>query len=101
MTDKTLVFPAGSIVLLTEGEYSDYSFIGDFVARKECDLHALATAFKAQYKPEHEWDGPNPDKFAAWLVVEGWMYPGAAQEVHIGGYSGLDIGDDPEVTGDD
>lgn len=95
MDDNTLLFPAGSVFLLTQGDYSDYGHVGCFVARKECNLHSLATAFKAQFQPEHDWDTPGPEMFAAWLVTEGWAFPGEIQEVHIGGYSSLDIGANP------
>lgn len=45
MTDRTLQYPKGSIMVFTTGEYSDFGMAGFLVTIKDCDLPALAQAY--------------------------------------------------------
>lgn len=87
MSDRTLIFPAGSAIILTEGEYSDKGIAGTVVTLKECDLPALAKQYRAATNPEGKAYGDDISGFVSWLVANGWAFPAEVQEVHLGGYS--------------
>lgn len=89
--DNTLIYPKGSILTLSSGEYSDYGIVGILVTVKDCDLRTLAAEYKASHRPKNQWDKPDPDGFVAWLVVHGHAMPVDASEVHIGSYGRLEL----------
>lgn len=87
---KVLVYPPGSVLTLTQGEYSDFCVAGQLVTLKECDLRRLGRKFVAE--KGDRWEA-SPTYFPAWLVVNGYCMPLECSEVHIGNYGGLQIGD--------
>ena len=92
MTEPHL-YPAGSYLVLTMGEYSDFSVAAHLVARRELNLLALAAEYREQFKPsEPSWqDQPYPEGFVAWLCVEGHAMSADVSEAHIGSYGRLEI----------
>lgn len=94
MSDKEniLVFPAGSVIAFSSGEYSDYSYCGTVVTLKQCDLIELGKVYKEKHIPEYDWqDSPSPEGFSSWLVVNGYAMPVQWQEVHCGCYGRFEL----------
>jgi hypothetical protein len=89
--DKTLIYPMGSILIFSTGEYSDYGLSGFVVTLKECDLRKLAAEYRDNYEPEDKWDKPRPEGFAGWLIAKGYAMPVEASEVHLGSYGDFDL----------
>ena len=87
----TNIYPAGTAIAFSTGEYSDFGYIGHVVTLKTCDLAALIDEFKGAFKPKDEWDEPDPGQFVAWLVAHGHAFPADVSEVHLGSYGELEL----------
>lgn len=85
------VYPRGTVVAFSEGEYSDFGYAGHVVTVVDCDFPALAKEFSKNYKPKDEWDRPDPHSFIAWLVVNEKCFPATVSEVHLGEYGRLSV----------
>lgn len=83
-------YPAGTILLMEEGEYSDFGYCAHLVTLKECDIPALVEQFKDQHKAADEWGEPGPSEFCAWLVSTQACAPLECQTLHIGSYGRLE-----------
>jgi hypothetical protein len=84
---EVLVFPAGSTIMFTSGEYSDFRMCGCFVTLKECDLKALMREFMLT-APIEKWSRtPEPNNFGSWLCAQGHAFTADIQTVHVGDYS--------------
>lgn len=91
MSDKVLNFPAGSVITMTTGEYSDFQISAYVVTLKHVDLPALVREFKATHQPEHDHDKPSADRFPSWLIANGYCMPVETTEVQLGdGWGGFD-----------
>jgi len=108
MTDKNIVFRAGSLLCLTTGEYSDYYIQGHFVALqdiRQTDIAATTGVAKAiRYASDKEWDdwgvdeeGPTPPlinlhkSFIAAMIRGGFLMDVTCKEMHLGGFGELDV----------
>lgn len=91
---------AGSLLILSTGEYSDYNYHGPFKVLKGFSRAAAAEAFVIawpQYRTDvntargwqqfDEDDGPDPSAFMDWLIKEGWIEALDCPEWHVGSYS--------------
>lgn len=87
MTEQ--VFPAGKIIIFSEGEYSDYGLTGRVVTLCQLDIPAEIAAFKAQFKPTNRYDRPEPDNFVAWLCANQKCAEIEATELWLGSYGEL------------
>lgn len=94
MDRPVMVYPAGTILLCEEGEYSDFGYCGQLVTLKEVDLPKLATEFKLLTKDRDIWDTPTPNEFVAWLVAQQHCAPLNCETVYIGAYGKIVIGED-------
>jgi hypothetical protein len=100
---KTNVYGPGKTLLLSEGEYSDFGYAGQLVTLKKCDLGALAAEFVGQWKGDR-WRFDGASNFVAWLVAQQYCAPIECEEVHIGSYGSLQIGNityEPKDNDDD
>ncbi len=83
---ETMVFPAGSAIIFTSGEYSDFGICGCVVTLKQCDLKSLMKEYIST--AEAGWDStPSLDDFPSWLVAQGHAFSADTQRVHVGDYS--------------
>lgn len=91
MIDKK--YPAGSIILFTSGDYSDFHHIGIYATTRKVDLVEAAALYRSEFTPDDNsiYDEPDPNGFAAWLVVKGWCFPCEVSEEHLGSYGRLEI----------
>lgn len=80
------VFPAGTVILFTQGCYSDYGLCGEVVTLKVCNLPELVLAYKATLALKIDRSREDPSDFVAWLVMHGWAAPLESSTVHLGDY---------------
>lgn len=91
MSDQTHIYPAGTAIAFSSGEYSDFSYVGHVVTLKQLNLPERMQEFKDSFKPADEWDEPDPNSFVAWLVSQGHCFPADVSEAHIGSYGRLEL----------
>lgn len=88
-------FKTGTLVLLSEGEYSDYLVGPLFRCLKDLHLESLAESFYA-HAPVDKFDEHRKDvgasSFALWIVSSGWVEEIEYQEVHVGSYGDFKCG---------
>lgn len=95
MGDRILVFPRGSAIQFTTGEYSDFSLGACLVTLRDCDLPKLAQEYAAaEWADPNNADaikggwfgGPDLDGFWGWLVAHGHALCADIQTIHLGAY---------------
>lgn len=91
MSENILKYPAGTILLCEEGEYSDFGYCGQLVTLCECDLRALAAEYTEKYKPKSDYDRPDACGFVAWLITTQKCAPLECQTVYLGSYGELKL----------
>ena len=90
MRDQTPIIPAGILLTLDEGEYSDKVYHGPFRVVKDIDKAAVLAAFRAQWTPDNDYDDdPSPHEFMAYLGREGYIVDEDSTSWYIGSYSTL------------
>lgn len=67
------IIEAGTILAFCGGEYSDKWTTGPFEVINTFDQKEVADAFRAQFKPEDEWDEPDENGFIAWLTLGNYI----------------------------
>lgn len=87
--------PAGTIFLLSSGEYSDYSPIGIFRALKDIHWPTIVDHLEESARtPDNDTWGTSPNvddsAVAAYLTSSGHAEDITYQEIHIGSYGRLD-----------
>lgn len=85
------VYPKGTILLLEEGEYSDFGYVAHLVTLQDLDVREAIDRFKEQYEAEDSWDTPRPSSFVAWLIATQQCAPLVCQTLHIGSYGALEL----------
>jgi len=88
-----------TLILLSTGEYSDYSVMGAFRPTKSFNMGDVLEAFNAQWKPEEGayTSEPGPNDFAAWLAKEGYIEDARTEEIHFGSYGELELSDESKA----
>ena len=99
LSDKTFIIHTGDVVVLSQGEYSDYRVIGVLVRTPQSrPLNDLMAAFKTGWKmqPEDErrygWSYSGPwsmEGFVRMCVAGGWLAP-RIHEFFLENYGGPD-----------
>lgn len=84
-------YPAGTVIALETGEYSDFGYIGHVVTTRECDFPALAAQYKDEFVAKDEWDEADPGGFVGWLTIHQHVFPATVSTLHIGSYGRLEI----------
>jgi hypothetical protein len=81
---------AGTILVMTHGEYSDYSYTGPFRVVKDFDQAEIAETFRNAWAavPREAWEKrPSEHEFIGWLSTEGFVEDVAnSWEWYIGSY---------------
>lgn len=82
---------AGDLMILSNGEYSDYSFSGPFRCVKNFEFPPTARAHADSFE-QNEYDNqPDPSSFIAWLALNGYIEDVACTEIYLGSYGPLSI----------
>ncbi len=79
----------GELVIISTGEYSDYSLQGLFKIMAPFEFEAKKTEFLNKF-PELVESYSALDKFLPWLVAEGLIEDHSFTEWHLGSYSTID-----------
>ncbi len=85
MTEPNHDYKAGSLVVFTEGEWSDFGLLGHFVVLRDMGLADLRAAAASGQDPTVEY-GFGPEGMLAALIREGFLLALDAREIHLGGY---------------
>lgn len=84
-------YPAGKILLLEEGEYSDFGYCAQLVTLEPLNLREAIEAYKEQHKPKDDWDTPDTDGFVGWLCSTQQCAQLDCEIAHIGSYGRLEL----------
>jgi hypothetical protein len=77
------IIRSGDIIMLSHGDYSDYSVDGVFTAAKTFNYYTAQNDFIADHRKETgSHDSPGPYGFSAWLVQRGYVVEIDAYECH-------------------
>jgi hypothetical protein len=88
--DLSDTLPAGSLLVIEQGEYSDFSTAAPVRMLRDATKRALVQEYVTQYTPENgTWYNaePDPDSFLPWMVRAGYVE--AVDHVntwHVGSY---------------
>lgn len=91
MTHPTYKYPAGTILMLEQGEYSDFGYAGGFVTLQEFDLRQSIEDYKEQFVAKNDWSEPDMTGFCGWIVSTQRCAPLDYQTAHIGSYGRLGL----------
>ena len=100
MKTELAPIPAGTLLLLTQGEYSSYGVRA--VGRAACDLdpRSLINEWTASNPPKNELWKFDEHAFIAWLVATGKVEELSATEWYLGDYGDVDyVTVEPAVPG--
>jgi hypothetical protein len=86
------IYQPGTILLLSEGEYSDFGYCGQLVTLKTCHLADLIDAYRAARTLENPDIHQGPSDFVAWLITTEHAAPLQYSEAHLGDYGELRLG---------
>lgn len=84
-----LIYPRGSVLVFTSGEYSDFSMRGHIIAATDLDLPLLARQFALEERAMVAKEtilGEDMADFSGWLVSRGLALPLEISVVHLGSY---------------
>ena len=81
-----VVIPAGSLLTVSTGEYSDYSVWGVFRALKDIDAQALREQWLADHPEQTAPYQFNEYKFFAWVASQGVVEAVPSAVWHLGDY---------------
>lgn len=86
MSDRMEIIPAGSLLTVSTGEYSDYSVHGVFRAVKDIDASQLLDEWIAAHPEEEESYCFEYGNFLADVVRQGLLEPIESWEWHLADY---------------
>jgi hypothetical protein len=64
---------AGTVLLFSSGEYSDYSVSGAQRVLKDFCQADVVKGYLGYFTKKHEWDSPNHYGFMAWIARNGYI----------------------------
>jgi hypothetical protein len=85
MTTETQI-PAGKILMLSSGEYSDYSVMGVFRTLKPITQDVYSAMRDACFSASPGYDRYEVGKAAPWLIVNGYVEEVEHEELYLGDY---------------
>lgn len=78
---------AGTILAFCGGEYSDKWTTGPFEVINTFDQKEVVDKYRAQFKPENDYDTPDESGFIAWLTLSNYIRDiPESYRWYIGGY---------------
>lgn len=80
------VIRAGSLLIVSTGEYSDYSVDGVFRAKSDIDPEALRSEWLALHPEQTVRYCFRDEQFLAWVAGKGLLEPIDCTEWHLGDY---------------
>jgi hypothetical protein len=89
MTNRMEKIPAGALVIISSGAYSDYGVFGVFRAVKEIDPDALRDDWVARHPDQAESFRFNSDGFLSEMTTSGLLEQVPCYEYHLCDYSSV------------
>lgn len=86
----------GALILISEGEYSDYRILDTFRALKDFDTGDVIREFMAKEYPDFStdeyWDSPRPEceDLQKWVLSVGYVEELKTVEWYVGTYGRFD-----------
>lgn len=86
--DLTQKIPAGYLLIIETGEYSDRSWAGPVRVKKEFSRMEVAEQYKREWKSENDWEQrPTDHGFLPWLIAKGFVEDvDTVTSWHVGSY---------------
>lgn len=92
---QNLDITAGELICFSEGQYSDYGYVGHFVALQDVkrdQLWALAKSLRDQEEAGAIKYGQAKEQLIPSMIANGWLLSINCREIYIGAYGSLEIG---------
>ena len=86
MEENTKVM-RGEIILFSSGEYSDYSYAGQVIFTKDCELKEARDKYKEHCQKTKEY--ADSGSFVTFLCALEFCLPLQCREIHLGSYGEL------------
>lgn len=89
MNTENLKFKAGEIIILTSGEYDDYTIINSVIAISDFNMAEKAIEFITKNKdPDEDFNNYHVDftEFATFLVAQGVVSTVNCKKIQLGAY---------------
>lgn len=93
MSDLTQLIPAGTILLIEQGEYADFFTENPLRVIKPFIKADVVAEYTAEWR-QSEWfepdyrEEPTPEFFSAWLLQKGYVEPiNDVHRWHVGAYN--------------
>ena len=77
----------GEIILFSSGQYSDYSYCGEIIFIKDCDLVDFV---QKNFIGKNRFEGYCETDLASCLVANEYALPLQSREIHLGAYGCFD-----------
>jgi hypothetical protein len=84
---KMVVIPAGSLLTISVGAYSDYTVYGVFRALKDIDAEDIRDRWLTNNPQQGENYHFDESEFLGWVTREGFLEPIESFEWHLADYS--------------
>lgn len=82
-------YPKGTIILFSEGVYSDFGYCGEVRLLMDLDVKKVEKEYRAAHVlvKQNEYDEPSQSGYVGWLIRTGIAEPLECQQVHLGDYN--------------
>lgn len=80
----------GEVIFFSHGAYSDYSYCGEVIFTKDCDLAEQAIEYRKSTNLEGDSCSDQISSFSGWLVGQGFCLPLECREIRLGEYGSFD-----------
>lgn len=87
--DINIKIPKGRLILLSSGEYSDYSLAGLYIANVDIVPEEVRNNYLNEYPEEQDNYKLNEVNFKNYLVNNNLVTPMGCTEWYMGGYSSI------------
>lgn len=87
-TEQTV--KAGEILLVTQGQYSDYSCTAIMRAERDFDIAEVKALYLAEFPEQAEEYNAEHEQFVGWLSSCGYATDVPHRELHAGSYGNLE-----------
>lgn len=84
MSEENYKVAMGEIINFSYGEYSDYSYCGNVVFLKDCDLVEVKNLYKKFIIESKGY--PDTSGFVTWMVSKEYCVQISCREIHLGSY---------------
>lgn len=96
MSTQNCSMQAGQLIVMSSGEYSDYTYLQSYVALQDVSVDQMRNLAEAVNRERahmaHEGEYVDPQSmFLVELIRKGWVLSIDHHEIHIGSYGQLSL----------